>query len=134
MRDHVPNAVMRRQIEEFERLLKPILEGNCETGLYMQNHHLLGLVVDDLEWFGCLEILNESLFEMFTVRVKRVYRATSQQLSLGIEIPVSVMETRSKGCLKRTYSMRNVELSMKDGKAIYIEWTGVSWFKRRRGI
>lgn len=62
--------------------LRPTLDENCGTGLYMLRLPLLDHVVYDSEQFVCLELLDAWTFVRFDVHMKQAYRTTSRRESL----------------------------------------------------
>lgn len=80
-KDHVCGAIVfslydvqieevRQHIIEFKRPLKMTMVENCETWWYTLMFYLLDDVVDDLQRLGCLEVLDASGLESFSVHMK----------------------------------------------------------------
>lgn len=75
--DDVCIRELRKHLKEFQKLLKATLEELCYTGLNMLVPHLLDHLVNDLQKFGYLEILDASLLERVNVHLKPAFRTTS---------------------------------------------------------
>lgn len=136
MAEDVRLGQLRRHIKDFKLLLKAILHQNCTTGLYSLNFHLLYLVVEDPEHFGCLQGLDASPSERPNVHLKQAYRTTSQRWGWGMVETGGDMDTRTEMGLRRTHGMGNVKISLKDRNWIHIEWSGsyLAWDEERTAL
>lgn len=74
MTENIPIEELRQHIKQFKRLAKARWDKNCATGLYLQKSGLLIHVVDGLEQFTWLEVLNASQFEMSSMQIRERIR------------------------------------------------------------
>lgn len=79
MTDEVRIGHLRLHMKGFQHLLKAMLDEMFKTGLYPIESHLLHHVVDDLERFPGLRVLDASPFERVIVLVKGACRIISQR-------------------------------------------------------
>lgn len=86
---------IQHHTRNFNALLKDPVDGFCKTGLYTLKSHLLGDVIEDLDWSGCLELLNSSAYERGSVHIRRAYRSTSQHRTSELEETLSAVEVNT---------------------------------------
>lgn len=105
------NAVLieelRRNRKEFKPLAIATLDENCQTGLCMLMTQLVGYLIDDLQRFECLQILDASPFKSSNLHKKRAFMAISQVLSSSLVETADDIDTRGQEDLRRTPSMCN---------------------------
>lgn len=80
------------EVQKLKAFVKKTFDAHCEVGLYTLKLHFLDHVVDDLERFGSMKLLNSSSFEIVNVHIKLAYRSTSQRQSSRLQETVRVCE------------------------------------------
>lgn len=75
-----------------ELLVKELFDVPCQAGLYTLKFHMLDPVIEDMDRFGSLELLNSCAFERFKVQIKRAYRSMSQRPGSALEENVRFVE------------------------------------------
>lgn len=103
-------------MKEFKPLLKVTLDENCETGRYTLSLHVLDHLVDNLAQLKCLEVLDTSPFEGFSVHVERPYRITSERRDFDMVETVRVIDTTIEDSLRKSDGMPRKELYSETGK------------------
>lgn len=79
--------------QKFKDMLKSIFDEHCISGLYMMKLHLLDHILEDLEEFGSLVVLNSSLFERSNINIKSSNQATAEQQHGGLRETVEIINS-----------------------------------------
>lgn len=76
---------IQRRIQNFKAMLKDTYDVYRKSGLYTLKFHLLDYVIEYLNLFGCLELLNCSAYECFNVFMKRAFHSTSHHYKVAFK-------------------------------------------------
>lgn len=85
-------ADFTRDIDGLKKLLSEVCAAHCESGLNTLKFHFLDHLVEFLEIFCTLQLLDTSGFELYNVNVKLGHRSTSERHFSGTERTVRDME------------------------------------------
>lgn len=83
---------IRVSISTFKHAFWTLFGPHCSHGLNTLKFHLLDHLVDDLERFGSIHVLSESLYEHFNYIVKQAYNSTSKRLKTRTADTVSNLD------------------------------------------
>lgn len=85
----------QHRIQNLNASLKDTYDSYCETGLYTLKVHILHQVVENLDRFGCLELLSSSAYKNFNVHNERAYCPTFQRHTYALEEVPSAVEVNT---------------------------------------
>lgn len=109
------------------------MDENCENGLCTLKGQLLDHAVDDVELFGCSQVLNVSSLGRSTVCIKRTYKTISQWRSLDMVEAAEDTNTREQEGLRRTEGIFNAELYLEAGSSIHTQKKSCYLFRDGEG-
>lgn len=61
-----------KEMKEFKEFLVKLIDEHFHIGLYTLQIHLFNYMMENIEDFGSLEMLNSSMFGQFNVLIERV--------------------------------------------------------------
>lgn len=81
----------KKKVQYFKVLTIKTFQDFCVSGLFTLKFHLLDHMVEDMERFGSLQVLDASAFEHYNTDIKAAIRRTSQRKSSCMEEAVSIL-------------------------------------------
>ena len=87
---------LRSAVHLFKEHVWTLFGPHCDRGLNTLKFHLLDHLVDDLERFGTIHVLNASPYEHFNLIVKQSYAGTSKRLQTRERDTIQNLDTDLK--------------------------------------